>query len=210
MKASPLREFVLAALLWLPLCFFLWFVFSGAVIWPAAQAARIVLPNLLPQAVESIEQIGASVEVVSRLSPPTAPGQRVGVIVLTANPMVYAWCIPLFAGLVAATPLGWRRRLAQLAGGVIVLLAVVSWGTLFEVMKLFAFDAGPLGAAAIEQAGWSLDAVALAYQFGYLILPSTTPVIVWILLNAHFLEALVGWSQPLDDGAADSSSGVDR
>ena len=40
---------------------------------------------------------------------------------------------------------------------------------------------------------WPSDAVALGYQFGYLILPAVTPVAMWILLNARFLEELVGW-----------------
>jgi hypothetical protein len=37
------------------------------------------------------------------------------------------------------------------------------------------------------------SAIALAYQFGYLILPAVVPVVLWIALNRAFIEQLVGW-----------------
>ena len=41
------------------------------------------------------------------------------------------------------------------------------------------------------RAGVSPDAVALAYQFGFLILPAVLPAALWIGLNRAFIERLV-------------------
>jgi hypothetical protein len=40
-------------------------------------------------------------------------------------------------------------------------------------------------------AGIDPNTIALAYQFGYLILPAVVPVALWISLNRAFIESLV-------------------
>jgi hypothetical protein len=192
---SPLRRFVLSALLWLPACFFLWFVVDGVVVWPAAQIASHVLPALLPNVIAEVVQLGAELEIETRLLTPAGAEGQLGALVLQIRPLIYAWCLPLFAGLVMASPLSGGQRSLHLAIGLPVLWLVVAWGTIFDVLKLLAFDAGPLGAAAVTQAGFGGDAVALGYQFGYLILPPVVPVALWVVLNREFLEELVGWDR---------------
>jgi hypothetical protein len=49
--------------------------------------------------------------------------------------------------------------------------------------------------------GLSIDAVGVIYQFGYLILPSVAPIVVWILLNRRFIEALGASLAPLETRA---------
>ena len=210
MTLSPLRHFVVSAALWLPLSFFFWFLLSGPVIWPVARLADIVLPMLLTHTISQVEMIGAVIEVETRLQTAVGPEGQQGVLVFDVRPLIYAWCLPLFVGLVIATPLERRRRLIQLAIGVPVLWLIVTWGVVFDTMKLLAFDAGPLGAAAISSAGWSADAVALGYQFGYLILPAVAPVTLWVMLNQRFLEGLVGWSSTGSAGTTADAGGEPR
>lgn len=205
MNLSPLRRFVLSAALWLPACFFLWAVFAGVVIWPVGRITALALEALVPDVIGSVTQLGASLEVETRLQTTASADGRIGLFVLTINPLIYAWCLALFAGLVMATPLEVRQRLVQLVIGLCVLWLVSAWGATFDVLKLLAFDAGPVGAASVTRAGWSQEAVALGYQFGYLILPAVTPIVLWVLFNRRFLEELVGWEQELDPPAAGPS-----
>ncbi|MBB5208689.1 exosortase H-associated membrane protein [Chiayiivirga flava] len=205
MTLSPLRRFILQAVLWLPLSFCLWAVFASPVIWPPAKIGNAVLTRQLPDTVTKVEQNKAQLEIETTLRTEPDPQGRVGVIVLQATPMIYAWCLPLFAGLVMATPLSGRRRVLQIAIAFPILWIVVSWGAVFDVLYLLQFKAGPLGAAALARNGWSEDAIALGYQFGYLILPAVTPVALWILQNQRFLETLVGWRRE-PDGAGDGPS----
>lgn len=197
MTISPLRQFLLAALLWLPACFFLWAVLAGAVVWPAVRIAGWLLVTEIPQVVSSVVQTGAQIEVYTRLT--TEIDGRLAQLIPTANPLIYAWCLPLFAGLVMASPIGAARRLKQFAIGLPILWLVASWGLFFDVLMKVMFQSGPMGMAVLQQAGWNADAVALGYQFGYLILPTVVPVTLWIALNRSFLEALIGWREEPDD-----------
>lgn len=199
MTISPLRRFVLAAVLWLPMAFFLWAVLASAVIWPVAHLADVVLPLLLPDAISGVVHAGPVIEVETQLVTEAGPGGQQGMLVLDVRPLIYAWCLPLFFGLSMATPLTARRRWLQLGIGLPVLWLVSAWGAVFDTLKLLAFDAGPLGAAAISSAGFPLDGIALGYQFGYLILPAVTPVTLWVVMNRQFLETLVGWRAEPDD-----------
>jgi hypothetical protein len=195
MQLSPLRQFILAATLWLPACFFLWAVLISPILLPVAKLAQLVLVNLLPQAIEMIEQDGQNFEVVTRLLTEADASGRVGQLVLTSTPMIYAWCLPLFAGLVMAAPIESRHKLKQFAIGIPVLLLVVSWGAVFDALYLLQFQAGPLGEAALLQAGISPNFVAMGYQFGYLILPPVVPIVLWIGLNSEFLQELVEFTR---------------
>lgn len=203
MQLSPLRQFLLAALLWLPASFFLWAVFASPVVWPVARLADLVLTGWLPEVVSGVLHNVARLEVETRLL--TGTGAQAGLIVLEVNPLIYAWCLPLFAGLVMATPISARARLLQFALGLPVLWLVASWGAVFDALKLLMFDAGPLGHGALAARGISPDAIALGYQFGYLILPAVTPVALWILMNRTFLESLLGWRE---DGPAGAAAGA--
>jgi hypothetical protein len=195
MQLSPLRQFILAAALWLPACFFLWAVLISPILLPVAKLAQLVLVNLLPQAIEIIEQDGQNFEVVTRLLTEADASGRVGQLVLTSTPMIYAWCLPLFAGLVMAAPIESRQKLKQFAVGIPVLLLVVSWGAVFDALYLLQFQAGPLGEAALLQGGVSPNFVAMGYQFGYLILPPVVPIVLWIGLNSEFLQELVEFTR---------------
>lgn len=207
MTISPLRQFVLAAMLWLPACFALWALWATLIVWPVAGVTDWVLPHLLPDAIAGVELAGPKLEVETKLLTQADASGRVGAMVLEVAPLIYAWCLPLFVGLAMATPLSWRHRFVQLLIGLPVLWVVVCWGATFDVLKLLAFDAGPLGQAAVQVGGWSLDAIALGYQFGYLILPAVTPVALWIVLNREFLEGLVGWrGEPRDAGTGHSDA----
>jgi hypothetical protein len=109
--------------------------------------------------------------------------------------MIYAWCLPLFAGLVMAAPVSMRQRLLQFSVGLPVLWLVITWGAVFDVFYLLQFKAGALGTAALESHGFKSSVVGLGYQFGYLILPTVTPVALWIMLNQGFVNQLVEFTR---------------
>lgn len=206
MTLSPLRQFVVSAALWLPACFFLWAVLSGVIVWPIARLSDLVLTGMFGELIGEVVQIGARLEVETTLRTAAGPDGRIGVLVLEANPLIYAWSLALYSGLVMASPLERRQVLVQLAIGLPVLLLTTTWGAVFDVLKLLTFDAGPLGAAAVARLGFAPDAVALGYQFGYLILPAVTPVALWVVQNSAFLELLVGWRTEPEAGAGGPSA----
>ncbi len=192
MSPNPLRQFMLAALLWLPAMFFLWFWLAPLLMWPVIALARAVLLEYWPYLISGVEQHGFLMEVATRILVAQAGEgpSRVGELVLSVNPMVYGYPLPLYAGLVSATPLVPSKRVWQLGVGLLCIGLAQSLGALAETFKLLAFDSGPEGRVAVTQAGFAADAIALGYQFGYLILPAILPVVLWIVFNRVFIETL--------------------
>lgn len=208
--ASPIREFALKAVLWLPLAFVIWFWLAPFWVWPAMLLAKQVLlgfwggvftdvglgGEILDAGGHAIGQAGHLVQLATSVTVrvPAGPGGPGGIGVLepTVNPMVYGYSLPLFFGLAMATPLSSGRRALQLLLALAVIWTSQALGIVAESLKTLAFDAGPEGVAAIAGAGLSAPAIALAYQFSYLIVPAVVPAVLWIGLNRDFIGRLVG------------------
>jgi len=209
MKLTPVHEFALKAALWLPLSFVVWFGLAPLwVLAPTLLARKVLLgfwPGLFTALAQGGDLLDASGRVVAHagylltlttsiiVHVPASAGSASGVGVLepTLNPMIYAYSLPLFSGLAMATPLSSRRRLFELAVAFIVIWLAQAFGIVAESLKFVAIEAGAEGAAATAKAGLSPSAIALAYQFGYLILPAVVPAALWIGLNRSFIERLV-------------------
>jgi len=214
-RVSQLQRFFLAALLWLPLAFFLWFAFANALAWPVIALAKTVLLNWWPTLFTAISQgadlldtqghvlghPGYLMQITSGVMVNAAPAgeaPRFGFIEPVVNPMVYGYALPLFVGLVLATPLTRWRTFGQLALGALVICLAQTFGVIGESLKSVCLDAGAAGLEAAQRAGMSLELIALCYQFGYLILPALVPVALWIVLNRSFIEMLTrpGGTEP--------------
>ncbi len=209
MQLTPVHEFALKAALWLPLSFVVWFGLAPLWVLPPTALAREILLGAWPALFTALVQGGDLLDASGRVAAhagylltlttsvlvhvPASGGSPGGVGVLepTLNPMVYAYSLPLFSGLAMATPLTTRRRLFELAIAFIVIWLAQAFGIVAESLKFVAVEAGAEGAAAAAKAGLSTSAVALAYQFGYLILPAVAPAALWIGLNRPFIERLV-------------------
>ena len=226
MTVSPLRHFVLTAAFWLPAMFFIWFSLSSAVVFPVIRISAAVLQAWMPDLVTELSQdyFHAIFTYVADLSGVAGlPASGLAVEDQRANVLIYSYGLPLVFGLIMATPLNWRRTFLQLGIALIAMTGVQSFGLIGNVLKTMAFGVGPAvqsalssmdyaavapaaGAAASQHMlaalgahGLGPDLIALAYQFGYLVLPAVTPVALWILMNPRFLETLVGWREPEAD-----------
>ncbi|MBZ0223773.1 MAG: hypothetical protein IT467_02620 [Dokdonella sp.] len=210
MAASPVRGFALRALLWLPLAFVLWLAWAPLWVLPAMHLAKLALLGFWGGLFENLtlggELLDAAGRVVARSSyfvtvtthvqvTVAASGGHaggVGVLEPTLNPMVYAWSLPLFAGLAMATPITAGRRALQFLVAFALIWLTQAFGICAESLKVLAYQSGSEGAAAIAAAGLSPAAIGIAYQFAVLILPAVIPVLLWVAFNRAFIEQLVG------------------
>jgi hypothetical protein len=209
MALNPVREFALKAVLWLPLSFVIWFVLAPLWVLPAVLLAKQALLGLWGDLFSAVarggEILDASGHVIGRAdylvhltttikvtvpAGPDGPG-GVGVLEPTLNPMIYAYSLPLFAGLAMATPLSTGRRIVQFMLAFAVIWITLALGIVAEGLKILTFGAGAEGAAAVARTGIAPNAIAIAYQFGYLILPAVVPVALWIGLNRPFIDILI-------------------
>ncbi len=194
---GPLKTLLFLAVLWLPLSFFVWFYFAQLFVVPVAWLSSTVLEWWMPTVFSGVEQTRHMLSFITTL--PVDPAQLAGMdlsqgrpaVVVDVNPMIYGFCIPVLTGLVMATPLSSARRAFQVGVGVLVLLGVQVFGTVFDVLKSLGLQSGVEGANVIAEAGLSPNFIAYCYQFGYLVLPAITPVILWVMFNQQFIQSLV-------------------
>jgi hypothetical protein len=194
MRLSALQRFLLAVLAWLPLCFFFWWWVSGVWIWVPVHLASPALTGLWPLLFEAVAQHGGEMEVVTRVLVNAGPGMPPGAgqVLLTPNPMAYGYALPLYVALVLATPLDENVRWRQLSLGTGAIWLAQAFGVVAECLKLLGFDSGDAGTAAVAAAGLNREAIALCYQFGYLILPAVLPPVMWLGQNRRFIDSMIG------------------
>ncbi len=226
MTISPLRRFMLAALLWLPFAFFLWFAFASQLVWPVVQICKVVMLHLWPRlfldVMQGADEISGAGQLVAHhgfwmqvntnvIYNAVAPGQgaRLAFYDFTINPMIYGYCLPLFAGLVMATPLSRRARVLQILAGLGILWLVQSFGVIAEAFKAVGINLKE-GGQTMAQMGYPLDLIALSYQFGYLILPPLVPAVLWILFNRMFIEEITGSRGIVQAGNSGNEPNPDR
>ena len=220
-----LRKFFLAALLWLPLAFFVWFALRSVVVYLPIRGALAWLSAWLPELVKGGNQdmFEMTVKTVASLQGVTGlPSTRLEVPVTTIA-LAYCYGVPILAGLVMATPLSWARTALQLAIGYVVILPCQVFGLVGDALKHLWFDYGTLVASGVADAGFKDVAsaagiaaangaeavlaahglgaagVGLWYQFGTLIMPTIVPVVAWILQNRRFIESVTRhrWAEPV-------------
>ena len=162
MAISPLRSFVLAAALWLPAMFFLWFSLSSPVVFPVVRLSGAILTAWMPDLVISMAQdyhhaVYAYVADVSGV--PGLPTGKLAVEEQRTNVLVYCYGLPLLFGLIMATPLNWRRTFLQLGIGFVALALVQTFGLVGEVLKTMAIGVGPAVQAALAPMGFGAAAL---------------------------------------------------
>jgi hypothetical protein len=192
---GPVRTLILAAALYLPLAFFVWFAFAQAMVAPVVFLAKKVLFTWMPDVFVGLEQKRYFLDWVINLPLDAeqlkeAGGQAAGLVV-TTNPMIYGYGLPVVVGLVMATPMRIRKRFMQVAIAAVVIWLVQTNGVVWEAIKYVMLEAGPAGTAAISQHGLSPNVVAFCYQLSYLIFSSLAPVLLWVVMNRNFIEQLL-------------------
>lgn len=218
---SALKRFFFAAVLWLPAMFFVWVYWSSVFALPATSIARSVLSNqyenlfagvwrgfprhLFAGGTDAPVMPGSPTEgrtvrddhlLTLRFNEQAMPAPMRQEKAATGeeplpsvNSMIYGYGLAVIWGLVLATPLSGRRRALQMLAG---------WGAI-ALVQAFGCITGALvtglrflGAASMKSQGIHPELLALAYQFGYLILPAVVPVVLWMVMNRRFIEELTG------------------
>ena len=183
---STLARFVLQTLIWLPLTFTFWYFAAPLLLWPAYFLTALIARGAFSDIVATVEISGATLSFLTLLRPGTATGG--GAISVEVNLLLYAFGLPLFAALtLAARNAHWIRTLLS---GYLALLPFIVWGALADFLKNVAITASPMVVSQTGFASWQRELIAVAYQFGALILPAVAPAIIWVILHRAYLERM--------------------
>lgn len=212
---GPIRTLIFAAALWLPLSFVVWFYFKQLFALPVYLGAETVMKAWMPEIVTKVEAGYFAQEAVTGREPgavllgsyqhrftidapvpSNVPGMidtsgKTMEVVVDINPLIYGYSVPLLIGLILVTPLSSRQRLLQIGIGLMILIPQQIYGVCVDLLQKLVFLGTPETAAVILSQGLSKNVIALAYQFGYLMLPPVVPIMTWVIMNRAFVEKLV-------------------
>jgi hypothetical protein len=187
LRPDPILRFALLVVALLPLCLWLWHLVVPTLNIGLAAVVNAIFQALQPDAIAEVLHDGDRLDVLTRVAASDDPGG--GGAVFSVDPQIYSFGLPLFTALVLAVPGGLVTKLRHWLIGLPFLAAVQLWGVGFDIMKTLLFDMG-LGTRydLIVVSIWERTLMALAYQLGFLILPTVVPVAVWAVLNRAFLK----------------------
>ena len=193
--ASPVGRFFWRILLWLPLCFAGWYYMAGVISLPVSLLVDSLMTWLFPTAIGEIDPHGHMLDVVTLFTPPAQAGVVIPVgqiaqLVFSINALIYGFSIPLYTALVLSSPGNERQKWTRWALGFLILLLAQAWGISFDILKTLLFQMGPEMRQQMAFTRLEREMVALGYQFGSLVLPAVTPLVVWIGFHRAFLFTL--------------------
>jgi hypothetical protein len=195
---SPIKELLLSAVLYLPLCFFIWFYAAALLVMPVSWLAEFALLSWQNDLFNGISQNSFMFQVETLIFPRDqmgATGTQVAVLDVSVNPMKYGYGLAVFTGLVLSLPnASARQKLFQLLAGYLLVVLVQANGVFWETCKSLLFSGSEAAFAAINDTGISHNLVAVMYQMSYLILPAIIPIMAWVLMNRGFVEEITKYN----------------
>ena len=195
-QKSPIKYLLLSTVLFLPLCFFIWFYVSALLVIPVKYLLESILTFWQPDLFNQIHQNQYMLTIETLIFPSTTfAGQegKLAVLAVSVNPMLYGYGLAVISGLVLSMPnLAAPRKLIQIGLGYLIIVLIQTFGCFWEMVKHLIFSAGPDAHQDILDTGLSINFVALMYQMSYLILPAIVPIAYWITMNSDFIGEITG------------------
>jgi hypothetical protein len=179
-----LKRFFVAALLWLVLALAVWYPLKQWMLLPSAWLARGAMLSAFPSWVVGAEFGGDTQVLVTRLRV-FSPDNRPGLLAPDVNGLVYAYGAPLLAALLLASRT--RRLWWKLPAGLLLLVPFQAWGIAMTWLLQVAVVAGGQTRAQTHFSALEANLIAVGYQFGFLILPTLVPVVIWLAFERRVL-----------------------
>ena len=193
---SPIRHLFISAVLFLPLCFFIWFFMSTVLVLPVHGLSEWILTLWQPDLFKGIvqQQYLLHVETLVFIEQNyTGQEDQLAILQVTVNPMIYGYGLAVFAGLTLSVPnLKWQKKAIHLGIAYLVVVLIQTFGVFWETLKQLLFSSGPEAQQAVLDLGINSNIIAGLYQLTYLVLPAVVPVALWVGLNKDFLNSLIG------------------
>ena len=182
--ALTVRRFFGATLLWLVVALAVWYPLKHWLLLPAAWIAKEVMVSAFPAWVTGAELGGRTQVLLTNLHVWTIDN-RLGQLTPEVNGLVYAYGAPLLAALLLASRT--QRLWWKLPAGLLALVPFQAWGICMTWLLQVAVVAGDQTRAQTRFGSWASDLIAAGYQFGFLILPTLVPVLLWLAFDRRVL-----------------------
>lgn len=200
-RLSPSTVFVLSAFGWIVALTLLWSQVAAWTSYPVGGLSQIALERGVPTWVRQVHLSPGSMEVDTSVAVPVAEaGGRLGEVAIDANPMRYAYGLPIFLALLLAAR--GKGRAVRAVAGYLLLLPVQAFSlTFYVLMQLISTAQFNIRILWISQ--WQMDLIVYAYQLGSLVLPTLVPILLWLWMDRKFVSDVLirGWREPAEPAA---------
>jgi hypothetical protein len=183
-SAGVIAIFFARALLCLFPLLALWYWAREWVVMPVAWLAEQAMLFFFSRWVTGSELHGVTQTLLTALSVPHTSGRLAD---LSPETVVLTYCygLPLMVALfVAARAKGlwWKLPLCAAA-----LLPFQAWGVCLSWLLQVAVQAGEFTRAKTYFSAWDQNLIALGYQFGFLLMPTLVPLLLWLFFERRFV-----------------------
>ncbi len=185
--SASLGKFFLSAIAWFLALTLLWLPVSAWTSYPVSGITHVLLEHGARDWVRKIDKAPGLLQAETRIEVAIpGQGQARAELIVEVDPARNAYGLPLFLALLLASRS--RHLLGRMLAGYFLLLVPQVFSLVFDILKQIIVAGGhpaPLGIAA-----WQMEAIALGYQFGSLLLPTLAPVALWLWLEQAFLTKI--------------------
>lgn len=202
MHSGSVEGFLLKVLLWLPISFALWYAFASAVTWPIAFFTNAVFVAFFSDTVNAVQQQLYLLVIKVHYNLATLFGLPIPIerlerhVSFTINSLRYTYSLPLFLGMTLASPSTIAQKLKRCALGGLSLVPLQVLCVSFEILYELASRPGPIANARDFSlapqllTGLPRTFLAFAYQFGLVIIPAVSPILIWAGMHRDQLKRL--------------------
>jgi hypothetical protein len=174
----------------------LWMQVSKWTSYPNAVLAHMALDYGASYWVRTVNKSPGHMEIETRIPVQVAgnhPTMGVAELVAEADPAHYAYGLPLFLALLLAARS--QNLLKKAVIGYVILLLPQTFSLVLEILRQIMVAGGRPGALNIHQ--WQMEAIAMGYQLGSLLLPTLAPVMLWLWLDRPYFNSVIApsWRQ---------------
>jgi hypothetical protein len=181
-----LKQFILRLLICLPIAFIAWHFLADPIAWALSYLVDVARSFFMSRTVGRIE-VNAGMIIFPVRADASSFGGKVVELLVEIDPRLFTYGAPVFAALMVAA----GAKIRFLVLGLLLLLPFQAWGVFFDLLKQIAFPTVDGMPKNLGFEGMPREFIALGYQFGVLILPMLTPVILAALFARERVKHLL-------------------
>lgn len=185
---SVVGGFFLRAILALIPALTVWYLAQEWLIEPVAWLTERTMLYFFPNWVLGAELEGVNLVLLTTIRVPQVSG-AIAEFTPDVNVLTYCYGLPMLAALLIgakARGLWWK-----LPVGALILIPFQVWGCVFALLVTIGVHFGDLSAHVTGFSAIQLNAFALAYQFGFLVLPTLIPILLWLVMGRAFVTVVL-------------------
>lgn len=114
-----------------------------------------------------------------------------GQLAFNINPLKYSYGLPLFFALIFSSKGKFDDKLLKCLLAYFIILLAQTWGISFDIIRHLLFEFNGVYAAHFNFSSTQIILLSFGSQLGFLLLPSLTPILLWVYLENKNFKMLI-------------------